>query len=152
MGCVPCESVNADIDVHPSIHLDNGISPTQKRIFNSLWWDVPPLKRSRLDSPRRDVPPYGSVNADIEVHSSIRPNDGISPRFSDVGMCSYSEDRVCTLPDGICPRVKVLTQTCLWAFLSHHVSRNPPLWDFSLLGVTFYCRDFSLLEHLIFWC
>jgi len=40
-------------------------------------------------------------------------------RSSADGMYPYSEDRVCTLLDGMCPRMKVLTQTSLRAFLSN---------------------------------
>ena len=54
---------------------------------------------------------------------SICSDDRISPTwsrkydYSANGMCPHMKDRVCTLQDGMCPRVEVLVQTCLWVFL-----------------------------------
>ena len=54
----------------------------------------------------------------FDIHPSIRPDGGISPtqrRTYDSLLMgfSHSEDRVYTFLDGMCPRVEVLTQTCL---------------------------------------
>jgi len=154
----------------------DGVCPTWRQFWHSftpvmgfppLWgwqailrcWDVPPLGESCLYTLRLDVPQYESVNADIEVHPSIRPDDGIFPprrlpikprgwdvphtkavptsvhfddgifphskvdmRFSVAWMCLHSEDHVYTLLDGMCPpcgSVSTVISLQFCTFISH---------------------------------
>ena len=62
-----------------SVCLNDRISPTRRLTCDSPLLECTSLGGLRLYTSRWDLPPHGSVNTDIDVHSSIRPDDGISP-------------------------------------------------------------------------
>jgi len=102
----------------------DGISPTRRRSqctssHMPRWWDVPPLGGGK----KTLMMGYPSLRGGSNIRPSISPGDGIFPTrrqkydsFTDE-MYPHSEDRICTLLDGMCLHLKALTQTYWRVFL-----------------------------------
>jgi len=73
-------------------HLDDGIFHTQRWIYD-LSLMVPLFRASSMYTPRGNVPPRESVNADTNVHPYMCHNNGISftwRRIGDIPLMGFS--------------------------------------------------------------
>ena len=133
---------------------------------------MPSLGGLRLYTPIQDVPScevltqtclrafLGSFTGAITLRCGIFllgvicSAAGMSPfqstRFFANGMCLHSEDRVCTYLDRMCPRVKVLTQTRLRAFLGSPTGTGILCCEiFPTRSLPLCCRDVPPLRALV---